>query len=136
MVMIMEYINVERDTSDGRDYDEKCYYGIIYSEDDVIRLDKAIFGKRDALRYYRDICLVAVKDKDTKDIKELQSPEHCFSLIKISTQLGKLYFENVNRNTQINIPIFLKVTRFGEIYGDTDTKSYGKEVNNMVGLSK
>lgn len=131
----MEYINVERDTSDGRDYDEKCYYGIIYSNDDTIRLDRAIFGKRDALRYYRDICLVAVKDKDKKEIVELQPPENCYSLVKISAQLGKIYFANVNRNTQINIPIFLKVTKFGEIYGDIDTVSYGKEVSNMVELS-
>lgn len=131
----MEYINVERDTSDGKDYDEKCYYGIIYSEDDTIRLAKAIFGKRDALRYYRDVCLVAVKDKDTNRVVELQPPENCYSLVKISTQLGKLYFANVNRDTQINIPIFLKVTKFGEIYGDTDTVSYGKEVSNMIELS-
>lgn len=131
----MEYINVERDTSDGRDYDEKCYYGIIYSNDDTIRLDRAIFGKRDALRYYRDVCLVAVKDKNKEEIVELQPPENCYSLVKISTQLGKIYFANVNRNTQINIPIFLKVTKFGEIYGDIDTVSYGKEVRNMVELS-
>jgi len=110
----MEYINVERNTYDGNDCDEKCYYGIVYDDCGRIILYDVIFGKASALRHYRNLEVNIPKDKETV----VEYPRHCYSLIKISARLGERFILDCANELCVSQIVTLKLTPFGELYGD------------------
>lgn len=110
----MEYINVERNTYDGNDCDEKCYYGIIYDDCGRVILYDVIFGKANALRHYRNLEVNIPKDKE----ELVEYPRHCYSLIKISARLGERFILDCANELCVSQIVTLKLTPFGELYGD------------------
>lgn len=122
----MIYIETTRDTSDGTDYDEKCYYGIIYCEDDTIKIHKAFFGKRTALREYKDIAVENVMDKNKTNVVDIVCPLRGYSIVKITNELGCEYYHLKRNKISVSIPVKLCMSQFGELYGDIDIEPYQK----------
>ena len=110
----MEYINIERNTYDGNDCDEKCYYGIVYNDNDKVVLFDVVFGKADALRYYVKLDVDIPKDKEC----EMTYPKQHYSLIKISSRLGVQFIKDMDKELDVYPIVTLKLTQFGELYGD------------------
>ena len=122
----MIYIETTRDTSDGTDYDEKCYYGIIYCENDTIKIHKVFFGKKIALREYKDIAVENVMDKNKTNVVDIVCPSRGYSIVKITNELGCEYYYLKKNKIAVFIPVKLCMSQFGELYGDIDNESYQK----------
>lgn len=122
----MIYIETTKDTSYGVDYDEKCYYGIVYCEDDTIKIHEVFFGKRVALREYKDIAVKEIMDKNLTNVVDMVCPLRGYSIVKVTNELGCEYFYLKKNKIAVLIPVKLCMSQFGELYGDIDRESYQK----------